>query len=108
MRGVITIQENEPYMSTYFELAQLQQTTQTEPGSRRVEVIPGGVESSGPPFQGPRRWEDHSRGCHLGIGPEQVGISQYHRLEEFYSHREIRRRNYSADLREILGLAAEW
>jgi hypothetical protein len=41
MRGVITIQENEPYMSTYFELAQLQQTTQTEPGSRRVEVIQG-------------------------------------------------------------------
>jgi hypothetical protein len=43
MRGVLTVQENEPHMSTYFERAQPQQTTQTT-GSGRVRSDPG-IES---------------------------------------------------------------
>jgi hypothetical protein len=72
MRGVgVTVQESEPHMSNYFEPAQVQQTIQTESQDQdQFEVTPG-VESR-PSFQGPRWWEGHPRGCHLGIGLKQV------------------------------------
>jgi hypothetical protein len=59
-------------MSTYFEPSQQQQTTQTDRQDQDEFEVTTGVEIERTSFSRTKTVGRHSRGCHLGIGLEQV------------------------------------